>query len=424
MLAETPELTLAIALAIGLLVGLERGWQGRNVAEGGRVAGVRTFGLIGLLGGASGLLADRTHIAVVAIGFASVAAALVAGYAFAARRSTDVSVTSLIAGLVTFVLGAAAVLGYPAEAGAAAVVMTILLGYKPELHRWLATIELQELRAALQLLVISVVVLPILPDRGFGPWQALNPYDIWWMVVLISAISFCGYVAMKRVGARRGAIVTGLLGGLASSTALTLHFARTAHRQASGERALAVGILLACGTMFPRIAVVAALVDRDVVVPLALPLAAMAAIVYAGALLHWRRGSVEGHRTAVELSNPLELGSAIGFGALLAVIMLAARSLEAALGEPGVLALAAASGIADVDAITLTLSQLAGGGTPLNIAAFGIVLAAAVNSVVKAALALVVGGRTLGVQAGVPLVAAALIGGLLAALLPLFGMTA
>jgi uncharacterized membrane protein (DUF4010 family) len=410
MLETAPELTLAIALAIGLLVGLERGWRGRHAPEGARVAGVRTFGLIGLLGGLSALLAGELHAAALAVGFAATAAALIAGYLFAARRTGDVSITGLVAGLVTFVLGAAAVEGYPAEAGAAAVVMTLLLGYKPELHRWLAGIEAHELHAALHLLLISVVVLPILPDRGFGPWQALNPYEIWWMVVLIGAISFAGYVAVRLAGPRRGTIVTGLLGGLASSTALTLHFARTARRNGGDPTILAAGILLACGMMFARVALVVGLIDRGILAALAAPLAAMAAIVLAAALALWRIGSRRAEAAGLDLKNPLELGSAVAFGALLAIVMLAARGAGAGLGGAGIVALAALSGVADVDAITLTLARLGGVEIAQGVAVFGIVLAAAVNGVVKGGLSLVVGGRPLGVRAGVPLVVSAFAG--------------
>jgi uncharacterized membrane protein (DUF4010 family) len=403
MTVDTPELTLVIALAIGLLVGLERGWHGRREAEGARVAGVRTFGLIGLLGGLSALLAGHLHIAVVAVGFAAVAAALTAGYVFAARRSGDVSITSLVAGLVTYVLGAAAVLGFPAEAGAAAVVTTILLGYKPELHHWLEIIEQRELRAALQLLLISVVVLPILPDRGFGPWQALNPYEIWWMVVLIASISFAGYFAIRIAGPGRGIAFTGLFGGLASSTALTLHLSRLGRSKPELTPVVTTGILLACGTMFPRVVVVASLVERRLFLPLLAPAAAMAAVIYGVALVQGRRALRDSDGAGAAFGTPLELRAAIGFGILLVAVMLLGEALKRWLGTAGLMGLAAASGIADVDAIALSLARMARGDLALSTASLGIVVAAIVNTVFKVGLVLGVGGRRIAMQVGAPL---------------------
>lgn len=404
-----PVLALAVSLAIGLLIGLERGWRERDAEEGSRVAGLRTFGLIGLLGGVSGLIAAAVSSGLL-LGLAGlgVAGALVAGHLRAARDRRDVSITTLVAGLVTFALGAATALGFTAEAAAAAVVAALLLGYKPELHRWLRAIEARELRSALKLLLISVVILPVLPDRGFGPYDALNPHEIWWMVVLISAISFAGYLAMKIVGVSRGALVTGLLAGLASSTALTLHFSRLGRRRRELAPMLAPAILLACGTMFPRMLVVAGLVYTPMFRALALPAAAMALVVLAAAFtLHRRDRSREAAAAAAPVSNPLQLGAALGFGLLLGIVMLVARWMEAQFSAAGVLAIAGISGLSDVDAITLTLARMGESEITAALAAFAIVVAAAANSLAKGALALVIGGRGLGLRVLAPLALAA-----------------
>jgi len=406
-----PLLSLAVALAIGLLIGLERGWHEREREEGGRVAGLRTFGLIGLLGGATGLLATEMASSLL-LGLAGlgVAAALIAGHLRARRDRRDVSITSLIAGLVTFALGAATVLGYAMEAAATAVVAALLLGYKPELHRWVRAIEAEELRSALKLLLISVVVLPILPDRGFGPYQALNPYDIWWMVVLISAISFAGYLAIKIIGVSKGALVTGLLAGLASSTALTLHFSRLARRRPELTPMLAPAILLACGTMFPRMLLVASLVAPGMFRPLILPAGTMAMAILTVALVMHRRGRPRQTEAVAPLSNPLQLGSALSFGLLLGVIMLMARWLEAEFEGAGVLVLAAVSGLSDVDAVTLTLSRMSGTEITITLAGFAVVLASAANSLAKGIMALAIGGRGLGLRVLGPLVLAGALG--------------
>ena len=171
-------LLLGTALAIGLLIGMERGWQAREAGEGRRVAGLRTYGLFGLLGGGAGLLARALGPTILGFIFVGFALAVTATYLLQRRGSGDIGITSLVAALLTFVLGAAATLGFATEAGAAAVVTALLLGFKEVLHGWLRRLERRELHAALQLLLLSVVVLPLLPDRGYGPWQALNPYEI------------------------------------------------------------------------------------------------------------------------------------------------------------------------------------------------------------------------------------------------------
>lgn len=186
---------LGAALTIGLLIGVERGWKAREAEEGERVAGVRTYGLLGLLGGCVALVAEHLGTLVTGLVFIAVAGVLATAYVIInTRRGEDVGITSLVAGLLTLVFGALAVLGEMAAAAAAAVVTTLLLGFKPQLHRWVSGLKGAELQAGLKLLLISIVPLPVLPDRRYGPWQALNPYEIWWMVVLIAGISFAGYL--------------------------------------------------------------------------------------------------------------------------------------------------------------------------------------------------------------------------------------
>ncbi|MFY9514117.1 MAG: MgtC/SapB family protein, partial [Rubrivivax sp.] len=213
---------LVAALAVGLLIGVERGWRDRDLAEGGRVAGLRTFALVGLLGGVLGSLAADLGAWILPGGFVGLSLLLAVSYREAARKTGNLSVTTAVATLLAFMLGVLAARGAPALALAAAVVTTVLLNLKPTLHAWLQRVESRELSAALQLLVLSVVILPNLPDAGYGPYQALNPYRLWWAVVLIAGLSLAGHFAMRLTGAQRGIFLTGLLGGLASSTAATL----------------------------------------------------------------------------------------------------------------------------------------------------------------------------------------------------------
>jgi|SRR5579863_4328102 len=208
---------LGLALALGLLIGLERGWEYRELPEGGRGAGIRTFGLVSLLSAVAVQLWGPEHDLFLSASIIGVALLMGLGYWRESGRDQDVSVTTGLAALLTFALGAMAGAGQLAVAASAAVVVTLILGFQVEPHRLVAHIERQELSATRRLLLISVVMLPVLPDRGFGPWTAINPYQIWWMVVMIAALSYLGYFAMKFLGERRGVLLTGLLGGMLSS---------------------------------------------------------------------------------------------------------------------------------------------------------------------------------------------------------------
>lgn len=396
---------LGVALALGLLIGVERGWKSRTAAEGSRAAGLRTFGLIGLLGGLWGLLANALGVTLLGFAFLALAALLVSAYLITARQRTDVSVTTPVAALVTFALGALAVYGYEVVAAAGAVVTATLLGFKPVLHHWLERIEEQELYAVLKLLLISVVLLPVLPDHGYGPWQVLNPYEIWWMVVLIAGISFVGYFAVKIAGVNLGIVLTGLFGGLASSTATTLNFARLGARNPGLARLLATGVVASAGTMFPRMLLVAFIVNRDLALTLAWPLGLMGATCYLAALWLWERQTHAAKSSELEIANPFELKTALQFGALLAVVILLAKAAGHWLGHAGIYLLALISGIGDVDAINVSLGRMAPQDLTLSVAGGAIVLAAVSNTVTKALLAFAVGGTGLGLRVGAAFIA-------------------
>lgn len=398
---------LITALALGLLIGAERGWEEREATEGERVAGFRTYGLIGLVGGVCGLLAHALDAhSIIGFGFLGFVILLTVAYVASVHR--DVGITSLVAGLLTFALGALATLGHVVPAVASAVVTSLLLGYKPQLHQWLKNLEQHELRAMLQLLLISVVVLPLLPNQGYGPWGALNPYEIWWMVVLIAGISFIGYFAMKLVGERQGILLTSLFAGLASSTALSLHFSRLAQSRPDLTTDLAAGILIACGTMLPRMVIIASVINPALFPRLIGPAVVMAALIYGAVALYWfHRPQERATSGAGALQNPLELSIALRFGAFLAAIVLLTQALQEYLGDAGILLMATISGVADVDAINLTLSRLSNEDLTVRLAATGIIIASAVNSLVKGALAGVLGGRALGLRVALPLTVAA-----------------
>jgi uncharacterized membrane protein (DUF4010 family) len=250
----------------------------------------------------------------------------------------------------------------------------------------------------------------LLPNQGYGPWQALNPYAIWWMVVLIATISFAGYFAIKLAGATKGALFTGLFGGLASSTAVTLHFSRLARNQAGLATALSSGILLACGTMLPRVLAVGTVLNPELAQRLWLPVAIMAGLIYLPALYGLRRSAGAAPRLASPMRNPLALRTAVLFGLLLSLVLLLGKALQAYFGEVGVLALAVVSGISDVDPITLSLGRMSQGDIAVDVAAAGILLAASANNLTKSAMAMVVGGRAVALRVALPLVASAAVG--------------
>jgi len=400
---------LGLALAIGLLIGAERGWQERAATEGERVAGVRTFGLLGLLGGFWALLAQELGTILLGFSFLAITLLMVVAHVLDVRADRDVGITTVIAALLTFVLGATAVQGHEAVAAGGAVITAVILSLKSFLHGWLKKLEETEIFAALKLLLMSVVILPWLPERGYGPWNALNPYDIWLFVVLVASISFAGYFAMKLAGTTRGILLTGLLGGIVSSTAVTLTFARLAGRE-NIRPLLCAGILLAAAVMFPRILLEVAVVNPGLLAALSLPLGVMTLVTLGAAVWFWRHHPGESANAEFPVRNPMELLPAFQFGLFLMLIFLLGQALMSWFGDAGIYALAAFSGLADVDAITLSVSRMAKDGLSQQTAVHAIVLASIVNSLTKGVLALVVAGRETGLKVLTPLIATAVLG--------------
>ncbi|MGI3039188.1 MgtC/SapB family protein [Vibrio diabolicus] len=386
---------LLIALLLGAIVGIQRGWVMRNSVEGSRVAGIRTFSLVGLLGGLVGILANI--YTPLLIGFALIALVILTCIAFVIqqKKSGDVSITGVVSIMVVFVLGNLAVSGEAVLAAAAAVITAVVLDNKRELHQALQKLQEYELDAALRLLLISIVMLPLLPNQSYGPWNALNPYEIWWMVVLIASISFVGYFAIKIGGAKRGILFTSVFAGLSSSTALTLQFSHLSREQASISPLLASGILLSCGTMFPRLLIVLSVINPQLVKLLWPIVMAMMVALYIPAWWIWRRSEVEQIEQSNKQTNPLALQSALFFGLVLAVIMLLAHALSDWFGNAGVLILSALSGITDVDAISLTLGRQSTQTLSVTTAALGILIAASVNTIVKMGMVIAIGDKKL-----------------------------
>jgi len=397
---------LGLALAIGLLAGVERGWREREAAEGRRTAGVRTYALSGLLGGVAAALSQALgDWAFVAVAFPFAAAFIL----FKQREQADEqdhSVTGVVAALLVFALGAYAVVGDMRVAAAAGVVAVGLLASKSLLHAWLRRLTWAELRSAIVLLAMTFVLLPALPNRGFGPYESVNPYELWALTIGLAGVSFVGYAATRIFGPSRGPILGSAVGALISSTAVTLHLARE-ERRAPSAVAHAGMALLAGAVMAVRMGVIALLLSPELFQRLAATLGVFAgASIMAAALTFRVRGPAT---TTAALKSPFDLVSVCKFAVVLGAVMAGARILSGLYGASGLLVVSALAGLADVDAVTVTASRMAAGGLDLRLAAYAVLLAGATDSLSKAVIATTVGGLRFGALfAGGTLLAAAL----------------
>lgn len=390
---------LAAALAVGTVIGLERGWRDRQRLEGGRVAGLRTFALLGLLGGVLGLLSGFLGVWPMTGGLVGLSLLAAVSYREGVRTHGSLSATTAVAALLTYALGALAGVGQAALAIGVAVVVAVLLNLKPTLHRWLQLVEHRELSAALQLLVLSAVILPLLPNAAYGPYGALNPFLLWWAVVLVAALSLGGHIAMRLTGPSRGILWTGVLGGLASSTAVTLTLARRARDQPALSNAAAAGTLAACGMMFLRMTVIVLLIQPALGVMLGVPMAAAGITLLGLGAWRWRRCEAEAETQTQQADDMavFDLGTALTFGAFLGVMAVLIQAATQWLGSAGLFVAAALSGLLDVDAITITVMRMqAVGSLATQAAQIAVGLAIAANMLTKTLTALFVGGALVG----------------------------
>lgn len=391
-LTANPIVQLLTAAALGLLIGLERGWHERETRAGGRIAGIRTFALIAICGQIAGLLGTLSTPWIPVAALISLSVLLGLGYWLNVDEDHDYGTTSVVAAVLTYLLGVLVALDQPALAVAAAVIISVLLHFKQTLHEWLERLSSAELRGILQLGLISAVLLPVLPNEGYGPWQAINPYELWLLVVLIAGISLTGYFAMRLAGTGRGVMITSALGGLASSTATTLSLARMSKRMPL-HRLLAGGILLAGSIMYPRILFEVAVINRALLPSLLLPLGGMSLVSFAAAIWLWRRDEPHGQVSTEQIATkPFQMGPALQFGLLLAIIMVSAEGIKTHMGEDALWLVSIIAGLTDVDAITLTLARMAHDGIGQDTAVVGITLAAITNTLVKGVLATFAGG--------------------------------
>ncbi len=386
---------LGLSLAIGFLIGLERGWRERDAEEGHRTAGLRTFSLIGLMGGIFGALSLDGDRILIAAGFITIGVTLGAFMWREGQFHDNLSATSLVAAMLTFLLGVFAVLGVLSVAAGAGVATVILLAHKEFLHEWLTRVTWVELRSGLLLAAMTFMLLPLLPDRTIDPWNVLNPHSLWLMTVLIAAVSFGGYAIVKLAGPRTGLFLAAVLGGLFASTAVTLSLARLARENDSHVRLLAGGILAAGCAMFLRVLAVTALLNSQLSLAVAPILLVAAGTMGILAFVFASTGNNAGVQDDKNfaLKNPFDIVEVLRFGALLAIVLLAVSLARMQFGDSGVLTVAAISGLVDVDAITLSVSRL---GEVSPAAVNAILAAVAMNTLAKGVYAWLAGGARLG----------------------------
>ncbi|HJV41806.1 MgtC/SapB family protein [Caulobacter sp.] len=401
--ALSPFAGVGLAFALGLLIGVERGWSHRLEPDGSRVAGIRTFALLGLAGGVAGEATARVSPLIGGALLIAAAAALLIGYARAAAKD-DLSATTTVVGIITLGLGALAAAGQWTLACVLAAITTLTLAQRKQLHEWVEGLSELELQAIVRFALISLAVLPLLPDREFGPMDAWNPREIWMVVVLVSGLSLIGYAASRKLGAEQGVLATAGVGAVVSSTAVTAAMAARIRKSDGEARVLVAGIALASTVMVARVLVLVA-----VLAPFALTAFALVAIpaglvgaAYVGWALRAPSASASDSPTP-SVRNPFDLGPALLLAGLVMVISLAGRWAMQAFGHAGLATVLGISGMVDVDAAIIAMSRLPDGSLTPKVA--GLILAAPIlaNTLVKAGLAFTIVRGAAGVRAAAPL---------------------
>jgi uncharacterized membrane protein (DUF4010 family) len=385
------------ALAIGALLGIER--ERRKQQDAGHAsAGLRTFILFALIGALAGWLTAMLESPwILAAGLLAVVAAVLAGYVLAVRREPDaLGLTTELAAIATYLLGALSALGERELAVGIGVAVAAVLAYKQSLHGFVQKLGTDDVYAGVRLLIATFIILPILPDEPLDPWDALNPQSLWLLVLLISGLSLVGYVLTRVLGSHKGIPITGLTGGLVSSTAVTLSFARQSRDQdyAQAAPALATGILLAWAVSFVRVLVEVLVVNRALLPRLLPAFTAMMLVCVAFAWLNLGRADQATQAQDVKLRNPFSLTSAIKFAAFFALVLLVVKTVQAQAPPSGMYFVAALAGATDVDAITLSMAEYARTADP-GVAAHAITIAALSNTLVKAGMVVALGSGPL-----------------------------
>lgn len=399
---------LGVAALAGLAVGIERQWSGHASGPQGRFAGARTFLLLGLLGGLAGWLFRGGVPAPAILLLAGATLLTVAAYVMATRREgAELDGTTEVAALVVLGLGTAAGLGFPLLTSAAISVTVLVLMEKGRIHEFIGRIGQRELEAALQFAVLALVILPLLPEGPYGPFDSIRPRTLWTVVLLFSALNFVGYGARRALGEGRGYGITGLLGGLLSSTAVTLSFSRLSRDQHGMSSALASGVLGACTMLLPRVLLVCVIITPAVALAL-LPFL-IPPLIVGGGFVAWAmfRPAQAAELPPADLPSPLGLWSAIKMAIAFQAVLLAIPLVSQLWSTPGVIASAALLGLTDVDALTYTMARMADTPVAIAIGAQAIAVGILANTFLKTAIAVTLGERGFKQQVVVGLLALA-----------------
>jgi uncharacterized membrane protein (DUF4010 family) len=395
-----------VAILGGAAVGVERQHSGHATGPDARLGGIRTFTLLGTLAGIAGMLIESGYSVPAGFLLAGGIGVIVAGYVRASR--TDIDATTEVAAIVVLGAGVLGGLGHLQLSAALTMLTVLLLAEKPRLHGFVAKLDEPTMLAAARFGVMSVVILPLLPEGPFGPEPGIRPRELWMLVLLFSGMSFVGYI-LQRLSGASGYPLTGLLGGLVSSTSVTLTFARLSASHPSQQSALATGAVAASTVLFLRVAVAVTALNAALLPVLARYLAAPFAVALIAVGLAWR--SLHGSRTeSSKLKNPLQLLSAVQMALLFQVVLFGVFYMRRWIGETGLLASGFVLGLTDVDALTLSMARSAGTGTTVDAASRAIAIGIVANSIMKAGIAVALGSARFKWQAGAALAAMAAAG--------------
>ena len=402
--------SVGMGLALGLLVGLQRGWALRESAEGSRFAGIRTFALFGLGGGIAGVLYDTARGPAMALLVAACLLVIV-GYARTTRVLGTVSGTSGVVALLTLASGFLVGTGERLLGTAVAVVMVLLLSMRAQLHHWIRHLNEQEMLSIARFAVIALVILPLLPDRPYGPYLAWNPQQLWLVVVMVSGFSFAGYFAARALGPARGLIATAAAGSVVSSTAVTASLARRMKDGTVDSSILAAGVATASVVMFLRVFTL-----TGALAPFALPTLALlcapgllvSLLATAWYLRRSRNAPPPEPDQQIQTRNPFDLKSALMLTGMVMVMSVAARWVLAHYGDRELAVVLAISGTVDVDSAIITMGSLTADVLPPSTAGLVLAIPVTLNTLFKAAVSVSIGGWSKGRHAGLPLLATAL----------------
>lgn len=400
-------LNLMAAIVAGLLIGTERGWRQREDADGARVAGVRTFTLIGMSGGLIAIVALHISQWLAAILLIAMVAVLIGAFLWPRSARNERDATTIVAAMATIGLGLLAGGGFAELALAGAALAAMLLAMRKPLHGLLRALSEEEVRAITSFAVISVAILPFLPDARFGPYGAWNPFKLWLVVLLVTGFSIAGYVLNRVIGQSRGTIATALIGGAYSSTAVTAAFSSQLRGNGGGH--LGTGIALASAVMYVRIIVLAAVLVPFAVVSIAWLLAPAALVAFTVAGLLWRRERASDAASSDFAAKPFAIIPALGFLLAVALAALLVHWAQAEFGAQGTALSLFIAGSFDVDAATVAYSTLPADAVPIPVAALALAGTAAVNMAFKTGIVFVNAGPAKGRAAGVALLASLLV---------------